>query len=107
MTSRFEIKEGFIYDSVNGEYLSNNNLLELLNNPNDDKVSIYFSKMEKLLPEHHSSDYEWELICDEFWELSGQINEHLNIEWYDPDMDYRDDILARFNAIKEYLESKK
>lgn len=45
---------------------------------------------------------DFELIWDDFWELSKDIEVH--IDYYDPDTSYEEDIMARYNAIGDYLK---
>ena len=46
----------------------------------------------------------WADIWDEFWKISKQLQEFWDVEYYDPDTTYKEDILARFNSYKEYYE---
>lgn len=43
-------------------------------------------------------------IWDDFWGLSGKISNYVTISWYDPDTSYEEDIMARYDAIKSYIE---
>lgn len=49
--------------------------------------------------EHDDWDNKWEL----FWEVNGMIK--LNIYYSDPDTGEREDMMARYNAVKDYVES--
>lgn len=43
-------------------------------------------------------------IWDKFWGISKDIGAIVHIEYYDPDTTYEEDIMARFNAIRDYLQ---
>lgn len=64
------------------------------------QLAAKYAEMTELI--NATDDDEFDLIWDEFWELSCSIN--LHIESYDPDTTYKDDIMSRYNAIAEYME---
>lgn len=49
-----------------------------------------------------SAEGDYESIWDEFWKLSKRVR--VRVDWCDPDTSYEEDIMARFNAIGNYLE---
>lgn len=53
---------------------------------------IFYARLKK----------DFELIWDDFWNLSKQVDVH--IDYYDPDTSYEEDIMARYNAIGDYLK---
>lgn len=64
------------------------------------QLATKYAEMTELI--NATDDDEFDLIWDEFWDLSCSIN--LHIESYDPDTTYKDDIISRYNAIAEYME---
>lgn len=64
------------------------------------QLATKYVEMTELI--NATDDDRFDLIWDEFWELSCSIN--LHIESYDPDTSYKDDIMSRYNAIAEYME---
>ena len=64
------------------------------------QLATKYAEMTELI--NATDDDEFDLIWDEFWELSCSIN--LYIESYDTDATYKDDIMSRYNAIAEYME---
>lgn len=39
--------------------------------------------------------------------FSEEVSLHFNFDWYDPDMDYEDDVKAFMNGFKDYIEKRK
>lgn len=68
-----------------------------------DKVRKVFDKMTKLLPSKYTEE-EFSKIWREFWVLSNDVSDMAHIGWCDPDTTYEEDILARYYAIKRWLE---
>ena len=62
----------------------------------------HFNKMTNLIDSTEPEDFGD--IWDEFWELSQEISKIVRIEYYDPDTTYFEDIMARYDSIKAYLE---
>ena len=65
-------------------------------------VKFYFQQMTNLIEGLEPEDFGG--IWDEFWTLSGLVDNIKHIEWYDPDTTYFEDIMARYDPIKAYLE---
>lgn len=49
-----------------------------------------------------SSDL-WGIYWESFWELS--MGFPFKVEWSDPDTSYEEDIMQRYNAIDEFMQS--
>ena len=64
-------------------------------------VEVIYDRMSYLIK--YAKDLnDFEFIWDDFWKLSKQIDVH--IDYYDPDTSYEADIMARYDAIGDYLE---
>lgn len=46
---------------------------------------------------------DYEIIWDNYWELSLILSEYIPINYYDPDTTYMEDILANYNTFKNKL----
>ncbi len=50
----------------------------------------------------------WSEYWDLFWSTYNAIPDYylspISVSYYDPDMDYKDDMLAAYNAVKSYIE---
>lgn len=64
-----------------------------------DTVYYWMTKLIKSVDEAHGGDYSE--IWDDFWSLNKRVP--VSIDYYDPDTSYEEDIMARYNAIGEYL----
>lgn len=63
--------------------------------------TIYYW-MTQLIESVYEGDYSE--IWDDFWSLNKKVP--VSIDYYDPDTSYEEDIIARYNAIGEYLEKR-
>lgn len=45
----------------------------------------------------------WDVYWDSFWEVSREFP--FEVEWYDPDTSYQDDIMSRYLAIEDFMEN--
>lgn len=64
-------------------------------------VQYYFNQMTELISDRDSQDFDE--IWDEFWMLSRKIGKIETIDWCDPDTSYFEDVMARYESIKNYL----
>lgn len=59
----------------------------------------WMTRMISTVDEVHEGDYSE--IWEDFWALNRRVP--VFIDYYDPDTSYEEDIMARYNAIGEYL----
>ena len=77
-----------------------------LNKRNAEDLVYLYKLLDSLVGQAYIKD-NWDEIWDEFWKISKQLQEFWDVEYYDPDTTYKEDILARFNSFKEYYEENK
>lgn len=66
------------------------------------KVKILHNLMRDLIDENTEFADKWE----DFWRLSQRVVIVVDIDWYDPDTSYEEDIMSRFNAIGSWLDKR-
>lgn len=75
-----------------------------------DEDIISLSKMQHLvecaptLDKHLGKDAGWKQVWKPFWELRNSLSSLFDVDYYDPDTSYEDDIIACWSAIKERVE---
>lgn len=66
------------------------------------KVKALHELMRDLIDEDTEFADKW----GAFWGLSQQVVMVVDIDWYDPDTSYEEDIMCRFNAIGSWLDKR-
>lgn len=64
------------------------------------KIKAY-EKAKKII----NSDLDWEAKYDLIF--SDEISRKFNLDYYDPDTSYREDVMAFMDALEEYMEKFK
>lgn len=64
-----------------------------------DTIYYWMTRLIKSVDEEYGDDYSE--IWDDFWALNKKVP--VFIDYYDPDTSYKEDIMARYNAIGEYI----
>jgi len=62
-----------------------------------EKYKIY-KKAKKIVESNLSWDEKYDLI------FSKEISQQFDFDWYDPDCDYQDDVMAFMDALSEHMK---
>jgi hypothetical protein len=65
-----------------------------------EELALIYNKANKIF----HSDLQWSTKYDLIF--SSEISQKLPFDWFDPDMDYEDDVCAFMLAFKEYFEEQ-
>lgn len=63
-----------------------------------------FKEMDGLVEQAIKYDM-WDELWGNFWDVSNRINILVHIDWHDPDASEEEDIMARYYAVKEYVDN--
>jgi hypothetical protein len=65
-------------------------------------LKLHFRRMDSIIG-NCKTTLNYTEHWDEFWEVSQLIDDIADIAWTDPDAGYQDDMLARYNAVADFM----